>query len=75
MDELCTGRKYDGAVQQICVPGFLSAFGANLNPIGIERHTIFCGLTSILWIAQIAEGKYRPQQFGQKEYSNLGGKR
>ena len=34
-----------------------------------ENQTICCGLTSILWRAQIAEGKYLPKQIGQKEYN------
>ena len=37
------------------------------NPFCNEGHTIFCGFTSILLRAQIVEGKYIPQQLGQKE--------
>ena len=36
------------------------------HPSGNEMHTICCGLTSIVWIAQISEGKDRPQQIGKK---------
>ena len=36
------------------------------NHLGNERHTICCGLTPIFWISQILEGKYHPQQLGQK---------
>ena len=37
-----------------------------------EIHTIFCGLTSILWRYQIVEGKYPPQNIGQEEYNKSG---
>ena len=36
-----------------------------------ERHTICCGLTFVLWIYQIVEGKDIPQSLGQKEYNQL----
>ena len=47
-------------------------FGLKPHPFGNERHTIFCGLTCILWISQIAEGKYHPHKLVQKEYNELG---
>ena len=34
--------------------------GSKTHPFGNERHTICYGLTSILWRAQIVEGKYHP---------------
>ena len=43
--------------------------GRKPHTFGNERHTICCGLTYILWRAQIVEGKYRPQPLGQKEYN------
>ena len=33
---------------------------------------IFCGLTSILWKAQIVEGKYPPSHIGAKQHQELG---
>ena len=35
--------------------------GGKPTPFGNERHTICCGLTSIFWRANIAEGKYFPK--------------
>ena len=52
-------------------PGFMCV-ERKPYPFGNERHTISCGLTSILWRAQIVEGKDRPQQIGQREYNELG---
>ena len=40
--------------------------GRKPHPFGNERHTICCGLTSILWIAQILEVKDRPGPLFQK---------
>ena len=37
-----------------------------------ERHTICCCLTSILWRAQILEGRYCPGPLVQKKYNELG---
>ena len=37
-----------------------------------KRHTICCGLTSILWRAHISEGKYCPQQLVENLQSELG---
>ena len=37
-----------------------------------ERNWICCGLTLILWRAQIVEGKYCPQQRGAKQHQELG---
>ena len=52
-------------------PGFMCV-GRKHHPFGNEGHTICCGLTSILWRAQIVEGKDRPRTLGQKEYNELG---
>ena len=41
--------------------------GHKTHPFGNERHTICCGLTSILGRSQIVEGKDRPQLLGKKE--------
>ena len=40
-------------------PGFMCV-GIKPRPFVNERHKICCGLTSILWRAQIVEGKYHP---------------
>ena len=40
--------------------------GRKPHPFINKRHNICCGLTSILCRAQIVEGKYHPQQLGQK---------
>jgi hypothetical protein len=42
-------------------PGFMCV-GRKPHPFGNERHTISCALTTILWRAQIVEGKDRPAQ-------------
>jgi hypothetical protein len=52
-------------------PGFMCV-GRKPHPFGNERHTICCALTSILWRAQIVEGKDRPTQLGAKEHAGLG---
>ena len=46
--------------------------GHKLHLFGSERYTIFCGLTSLLWRAQIAEGKDLPGPLGKKKYNELG---
>ena len=51
-------------------PGFMSV-GRKPHPFVNERHTIFCGLTYILWRSQIVEGKYHLRPLGQKEYNKL----
>ena len=52
-------------------PGFMCV-GHKPHTLGNERHTIYCGLTSILWRSQIVEGKDFPRPIGQKEYNNFG---
>ena len=46
--------------------------GRKPHPFGNLRHTVCCGLTSIIWRAQIVEDKYHPQQLGHKDYNKLG---
>ena len=53
------------------VNGFMYV-GRKSHPLGNERHTICCGLLSILWRSQIVKDKDLPQQLGQKEYNELG---
>ena len=50
------------------MPRFMCV-GNKPHPVGNERHTICCGLTSILWISHILEGKYCPQHLCRKEYN------
>ena len=47
-------------------PGFMFV-GSKPHPFGYERHIIYCALASVLWRAQIVEGKYRPNQLGPKK--------
>ena len=51
-------------------PGFMCV-GHKTHPFANERHTICCGLTSILWRAQIEQGKDLPGPLGKKEYNEL----
>ena len=46
--------------------------GRKPHPFVNEGHTICCGLTKFLCIINIVEGKDRPQQLVQKDYSELG---
>ena len=46
-------------------PPVFMCIGRKPRPFGNERNTIFCGLTYIIWIAQIVEGKDRPEHLGQ----------
>ena len=46
--------------------------GRNPHPFGNDRHTICCGLTSIIWIAQNIEGKDCPSQRSAKQHQELG---
>ena len=52
-------------------PGFMCV-GRKPHPFGNERHAIYCALTSILWRAQIVEGKDRPTELGKKKWEDLG---
>ena len=52
-------------------PGFMCV-DRKPHPFGNERHTICCGLTSIIWRSQLVEGKYRPSQIGAKQHQELG---
>ena len=52
-------------------PGFMCV-GRKPHPFGNDCHTICCALTSILWRAQIVEGKSRSTQLGKKKWEDLG---
>ena len=45
--------------------------GRKTHPFGNERHTSCCALASILWRAQIVEGKDRPNELGGKNWGRL----
>ena len=45
-------KKYDPVFMCVC---------HKHHPFGNKRSNICCGLTSILWISQIVESKYLPQ--------------
>ena len=47
-------------------PGFMCV-GRKPHTFVNTRHIISFGLSSILWISKISEGKYRPLKLGQKE--------
>ena len=51
-------------------PGFMCVV-RKPHPFENERHTICCALTSILWRAQIVEGKDRPTQLGKKKWEEM----
>jgi Transposase IS4 len=59
-------------LNQFTCPGFMCV-GRKPHPFGNERHTICCALSTIMWHAEIVEGKDRPTQLGQKEFNDLGG--
>ena len=42
------------------------------HPFVNKRHTICCALTSIMWRAQILEGKYKPTQLSPKKWEEMG---
>ena len=52
-------------------PGFICV-GRKPYPFVNERHAICCALASILWRAQIMEGKERPTELGKKKWEELG---
>ena len=53
-------------------PGFMCV-GRKPHPFGNERHTICCALSTILYRAEIVEGKDHPSELGPKKYQDLGG--
>ena len=52
-------------------PGFMCV-GCKPHPFGNERHSICCALTSLLWRANILEGKDRSTQIVPKKWEELG---
>ena len=52
-------------------PGFMCV-GRKPYPFVNKKHTICCGLTSILWRARTVEGRDFPGSLCQKEYNKLG---
>ena len=41
-------------------------------PFGNERHSIACGLSDIMWFADIVERRYRPFDQGRPEFDEIG---
>ena len=52
-------------------PGFMCV-GRKPHPFDNKIHTICCGLTYILWRAQIEEFKDRPGSLGSKGIQRVG---
>ena len=42
------------------------------HPFGNEYHTACCGLTGILFVMEMVEGKDRPKELGKAEFEHLG---
>ena len=43
----------------------------NPHPFGNERHTIACGLSTIVWFTDIAEGRDCPCERGRSEFDEI----
>ena len=43
-------------------------------PFGNERHNIACGLSAIIWLAEIVEGRDRSRECGRTEFDDIGKK-
>ena len=46
--------------------------GSKLRPFGNDRHTIACGLSTIMWFSEILEGRDRPCGSGRPEFDEIG---
>ena len=46
--------------------------GRKTHPFGNERHTIACGLSTIMWFAEIVEGRDLPRERGRPEFDEIG---
>ena len=46
--------------------------GRKSHPFGNERHTIACGLLTIMWFVEIVEGRDRPCESGRPEFDEIG---
>ena len=46
--------------------------GFKPHPFGNERHAIACGLLTIIWFAEIVEGRNQPCERGRPEFGEIG---
>ena len=46
--------------------------GRNPHPFGNERHTIACGLSTIIWFAEIVERIYFPHERRRPDFDKIG---
>ena len=46
--------------------------GCKTYPFGNESHAIACGLSTIMWFAEILEGSDRPRERGRPEFDEIG---
>ena len=46
--------------------------GRKPHPFGNERHTIACGLSTIMWFSEIVEGRDHPRERGRPEFDDIG---
>ena len=46
--------------------------GLKHNPFGNERHTIACGLSTIMWFADILEGRDRLRERIRSDFDDIG---
>ena len=46
--------------------------GCKPCPFGNESHNIACGLSTIMWFAEIVEGRDRPCEHGRPEFDEIG---
>ena len=46
--------------------------GRKPNPFGNERHTIACGLSTIMWFEEIVEVRDHPRERGRPEFGEIG---
>mmetsp|Transcript_23720 Transcript_23720/g.24179 ORF Transcript_23720/g.24179 Transcript_23720/m.24179 type:complete len:174 (-) Transcript_23720:705-1226(-) len=67
----CLDKSMSKWVSQITCPGHMCV-PRKPWPLGNEYHTIACGLSSILYALELAEGKDTPCQRRAKDFSELG---
>ena len=46
--------------------------GRKPHPFGNERHTIACGLSTIMLFTEILEGRYFPRERGRPKFDDIG---
>ena len=50
----------------------LVCVGRKPHPFGNERHTIACGLSTIMLFTEILEGRYFPRERGRPKFDDIG---